>query len=188
MSETKEVFEIPEKPKRKRKPMTASKKKALTERLALGRAKKKALKENEKKDEKQNITMEVEPVKETPKEPEQKPAPEPAPKSDNSLEMKALQDQINSMKLEKLEALEKKNEKKRIAIEKRRATMNRKAIEKANKNDTTKPANIRKPVEKMEVIKEVREDKADKMDLDSDLFITKKPRYSTFKRSVWSTL
>ena len=184
MSETKEVFEIPEKPKRKRKPMSASKKKALTERLALGRAKKKALKENEKKDEKPNITMEVESVKETPKEP----MPEPAPKPDNSLEMKALQDQINSMKLEKLEALEKKNEKKRIAIEKRRATMNRKAIEKANKNDTTKPANIRKPVEKMEVIKEVREHKEDKMDLDSDLFITKKPRYSTFKRSVWSTL
>ena len=186
MSETKEVFEIPEKPKRKRKPMSASKKKALTERLALGRAKKKALKENEKKDEKPNITMEVESVKETPKEP--MPEPEPAPKPDNSLEMKALQDQINSMKLEKLEALEKKNEKKRIAIEKRRATMNRKAIEKANKNDTTKPANIRKPVEKMEVIKEVREHKEDKMDLDSDLFITKKPRYSTFKRSVWSTL
>ena len=187
MSETKEVFEIPEKPKRKRKPMSASKKKALTERLALGRAKKKALKENEKKDEKPNITMEVESVKETPKEPVEV-KPEPAPKPDNSLEMKALQDQINSMKLEKLEALEKKNEKKRIAIEKRRATMNRKAIEKANKNDTTKPANIRKPVEKMEVIKEVREHKEDKMDLDSDLFITKKPRYSTFKRSVWSTL
>ena len=181
-----EVFETPitkEKPKRKRKPMSDSKKKALTERLAAGRAKKKALKNQEKP----NITMEVETVKEVePKVIEPK-VIEPKviePKTDNSLEMKALQDQINAMKLEKLEALEKKNEKKKAAIEKRRATINRKALEKAAKNEVAKPAKIRDPLPKAEIKAQTNEP----MELDEDLFKPKKPRYSTFKKSVWSLL
>jgi len=184
-----EVFETPitkEKPKRKRKPMSDSKKKALTERLAAGRAKKKALK-NQKVLEKPNITMEVETVKEVePKVIEPK-VIEPKviePKTDNSLEMKALQDQINAMKLEKLEALEKKNEKKKAAIEKRRATINRKALEKAKKNEVAKPAKIRDPTPKAEI----KAQTSMPMELDEDLFKPKKPRYSTFKKSVWSLL
>ena len=178
-----EVFETPitkEKPKRKRKPMSDSKKKALTERLAAGRAKKKALKNQEKP----NITMEVETVKEVePKVIEPK-VIEPESKPDHSLEMKALQDQINAMKLEKLEALEKKNEKKKAAIEKRRATINRKALEKAKKNEVAKPAKIRDPLPKAEIKAQTNEP----MELDEDLFKPKKPRYSTFKKSVWSLL
>lgn len=182
-----EVFETPitkEKPKRKRKPMSDSKKKALTERLAAGRAKKKALKAQEKPKEKPNITMEVETVKEVePKVIEPK-VIEPESKPDHSLEMKALQDQINAMKLEKLEALEKKNEKKKAAIEKRRATINRKALEKAAKNEVAKPAKIRDPTPKAEI----KAQTSMPMELDEDLFKPKKPRYSTFKKSVWASL
>ena len=200
-----EVFETPkvEKPKKKRKPMTPEAKQALIERLAAGRAAKK----NKKKEQKVNLTMDIEPPTQA-KEPEAK-QPE-APKPDNSAEMKALQDQLNAMKLEKLEALEKKNEKKKAAIEKRRATMNRKAIERAQKNEVTKPAPIRKPVEKMEVIEEQAEQTqaeqtptqakqtqakqtrvaSRKMSINDDNFgnTIKKLRYSTFKKSVWSSL
>ena len=194
-----EVFEVPkvEKPKKKRKPMTPEAKQALIERLAKGREAKKLAKNQSKKSVKPNINIEVEPKVEA------APIPIPAaqipkvtepaaPLPDNSLEMKALQDQINSMKLEKLEALEKKNEKKKAAIEKRRATINRKAIERAQKNEVTKPAPIRRPVQKMEVIEEeppqVKQPATRKMSLDDDLYANKKPRYSTFKRSVWSGL
>ena len=187
-----EVFEVPkvEKPKKKRKPMTPEAKQALIERLAKGREAKKLAKNQSKKSVKPNINMEVQPKVEAA-------APAPLPKveqkvADNSLEMKALQDQINSMKLEKLEALEKKNEKKKAAIEKRRATINRKAIERAQKNEVTKPAPIRRPVQKMEVIEEeppqAKQPATRKMSLDDDLYANKKPRYSTFKRSVWSGL
>ena len=188
-----EVFESP-KVKKKRKPMSPEAKQALIERLAAGREAKKNKKKEQAK-QKPNITIDIEP------EPKSEPKPEPKPKAkqpepDNSLEMKALQDQINSMKLEKLEALEKKNEKKKAAIEKRRATMNRKAIERAAKNEVTKPASIRKPVQKMEVIHEQAEQTATrKMSIDEDdddvralLPEVKKPRYSTFKRSIWSSL
>ena len=105
-----EVFEVPkvEKPKKKRKPMTPEAKQALIERLAKGREAKKLAKNQSKKSVKPNITMEVQPKVEA-----AAPAPLPkvtepaAPLQDNSLEMKALQDQINSMKLEKLEGLKK---------------------------------------------------------------------------------
>lgn len=190
-----EVFETPkvEKPKKKRKPMTPEAKQALIERLAAGREAKKNKKKEAPNANANNLTMDIEPKVEAP----------PAPtKPDNSAEMKALQDQINAMKLEKLEALEKKNEKKKAAIEKRRATINRKAIERAKKNEVTKPAPIRKPVEKMEVIEEQAEQPPEqtqppqaeqtvrKMSIDDDNFgkTIKKPRYSTFKKSVWSSL
>lgn len=198
-----EVFEPPVKPKRKRKPLTEEQKEALRERLRLARESKK----------KKNITMSVTPVEVAPDAPVVEPLPpiikeqatsQVLPNARVSVdkpsnEMKQLQDQINSMKLEKLEALEKKNEKKKAAIEKRRATIARKALEKASKNVVAKPAKERKPTVAETPMEPIAESEAEApMEVDwlgggraaagTSVPPPKKARYSTFKRSVWSTL
>tara|TARA_R110001592_G_scaffold147315_1_gene371771 strand:+ start:977 stop:1528 length:552 start_codon:yes stop_codon:yes gene_type:complete len=178
-NENNEVFEQPPKPKRKRKALTEEQKEVLRERL------KKARESKSKNKNKPKITIESKPLSTIPedkeviietapevlKEPE--PKSEPAPNN----EMLELQSQLNKMRLEKLEAIELKNEKKKLAVKKRKETIARKALQKKlAENEVAKPAPERKPTPVVEPEAEPMEVKV------------ATPRYSTFKRSVWANL
>ena len=111
------------------------------------------------------------------KEAIQEPKSEPAPNN----EMLELQSQLNKMRLEKLEAIELKNEKKKAAVKKRKETIARKALaKKLSENEVAKPAPERKPTP-APVVESLSE--AEPMNVK-----VATPRYSTFKRSVWANL
>ena len=176
-----EVFEQPPKPKRKRKALTEEQKQVLRERL------KKARESKNKK--KPKITIESKPLNTIPEDkeviietaPEVLKEPEPKSEPTPNNEMLELQSQLNKMRLEKLEAIELKNEKKKAAVKKRKETIARKALaKKLSENQVAKPAPERKPTP---VVEPAPLAEAEPMNVK-----VAKPRYSTFKRSVWANL
>ena len=175
------VEEVP-KPKRKRKPLSEEAKEKLRDRLKKAREAKTAkkvgakakletipeVKAEEVKAEVAEVAVAVPKVK------------EPTANQD----LINLQNELNNLKLEKLEALEKKNEKKKAQIAKRKATIARKALEndikkKVETNVVTKPAPPRKCI-------------IDELDAPSTITAPSapidipKPKYSTYKKSVWN--
>ena len=183
ISDNNEVFVTAPKVKRKRKALTEEQKEVLRERLKVARESK-----NKKKP---KITIESKPLSTIPedkeliiesvpevlKEPEPKPKSEPAPNN----EMLELQSQLNKMRLEKLEAIELKNEKKKAAVKKRKETIARKALaKKLSENEVAKPAPERKPTP---VVEPAPLAESEPMNVK-----VATPRYSTFKRSVWANL
>ena len=181
-----DVFVPTPKIKRKRKPMSDEAKAVLVERLRLGRLAKKKKKE-------ENVTMEIDKSKpkvqaevaavaavhkEIEKDVEIKTEPTILKEPSSNPEMEKLQQELNKMRLEKMELIEAKNEKKKAAIKKRKETIARKALaKKLAENPVAKPAPERKPTLPV-IIEESR------MQQQVDV----KPRYSTFKKSVWASL
>ena len=155
--------------KKKRKPLSEEAKEKLRERLKLARESKVLKKKKEK-----SISVEtMDTIKEVEEEVKDHIAlVPPAPKPIDTT-LTDLQNELNNLKLEKLEALEKKNEKKKNQIAKRKATMERKALERVAKNKVAQPAPavIRNNIISTEPID-----------------IPKIKKYSTYKKSVWSTL
>tara|TARA_R110002072_G_scaffold20364_3_gene74079 strand:+ start:4858 stop:5415 length:558 start_codon:yes stop_codon:yes gene_type:complete len=175
------VEEVP-KPKRKRKPLSEEAKEKLRDRLKKAREAKTAKKVGAK--------AKLETIPEVKAEEVKAEVAEVAVAEPKVTEPTAnqdlinLQNELNNLKLEKLEALEKKNEKKKAQIAKRKATIARKALEndikkKVETNVVTKPAPPRKCI-------------IDELDAPSTITAPSapidipKPKYSTYKKSVWN--
>ena len=175
------VEEVP-KPKRKRKPLSEEAKEKLRDRLKKAREAKTAKKVGAKAkletipevNANEVVEVKAEVAVAEPK------VTEPTANQD----LINLQNELNNLKLEKLEALEKKNEKKKAQIAKRKATIARKALEndikkKVETNVVTKPAPPRKCI-------------IDELDAPSTITAPSapidipKPKYSTYKKSVWN--
>ena len=168
------VEEVP-KPKRKRKPLSEEAKEKLRDRLKKAREAKTAKKVGAKAKLETIPEVNANEVVEVKAEVAEVAVAEP---------LINLQNELNNLKLEKLEALEKKNEKKKAQIAKRKATIARKALEndikkKVETNVVTKPAPPRKCI-------------IDELDAPSTITAPSapidipKPKYSTYKKSVWN--
>ena len=162
------VFEIKEKPKKGRAPMSEERKEKLREQLKVAREKKKALKESG-----------VEP----PKAPKvvkvlEATASEPAvyvknvKKIVNTEETNLLKKELAEMKKAKADDARIKQEKKESAAAKRKATKERKELEK-KMAEVAPPPKIDRP-------------KPVKVEFSPQVTEISKPRYSTYKKSVWA--
>lgn len=163
---------VEEKPKRKRKPLTPSKKAALVKRLADARAKKKAQREGVelKVEEPKKVTI-VEPVEEPPKPaPAEKPKKKRLTKAEKSAREKSLELQLarDNLELEKLkfemESLKRKHSKPLPKI-----------VEEEPTESETKP---QAPIEKPTMVPE----RSKPIDIPN---VPQKVRYSTRPKSVW---
>ena len=178
------VEEVP-KPKRKRKPLSEEAKEKLRDRLKKAREAKTAKKVGAKAKLETIPEVNANEVVEVKAEVAEVAVAEPKVKEPTAnQDLINLENELNNLKLKKLEALEKKNEKKKAQIAKRKATIARKALEndikkKVETNVVTKPAPPRKCI-------------IDELDAPSTITAPSapidipKPKYSTYKKSVWN--
>lgn len=163
------VFEIKEKPKKGRAPMSDERKEQLREQLRIAREKKKANREKGVEQPKPPKVVKV--LEATDKEPAV--YVKNVKKIVNSDETNALKKELEQMKKEKENAIKLKQEKKELAAQKRKATKERKELEKKlASNVVAKPAEPRPPPPPPIVEPDTIQD----------------PIYSTYKKSIWAQL